>query len=117
MRGGGAGRRCDREGAGTEEDAVFRAVPPLAQERDQRGAGQGGRLQPCRLAETGEDVLAGGAGEGVLGVLAREGLSPVVRVLGLPDRFVPHGSRDALLERLGLRSAGIARTIREMLGA
>ena len=63
-----------------------------------------------------EGVLAGGVGEAVLGVMAREGLTTPVLTLGVPDRFVPHGSRDVLLHQLGLDAQGIAAAIMERLG-
>jgi 1-deoxy-D-xylulose-5-phosphate synthase len=42
---------------------------------------------------------------------------PVIRVLGLPTRFIPHAKPDAILAKLGLDAAGVERTAREMLAA
>jgi 1-deoxy-D-xylulose-5-phosphate synthase len=55
-----------------------------------------------------ENTLSGGFGDGVLDELERMGLSreKVIR-LGLPDRFVTHGSRERLLEGVGLTANGI----------
>jgi len=55
-----------------------------------------------------ENALSGGFGDGVLDELERMDLSreKVIR-LGLPDRFVTHGSRDRLLEGVGLTASGI----------
>ena len=55
-----------------------------------------------------ENALSGGFGDGVLDELERMGLSreKVIR-LGLPDRFVTHGSRERLLEGVGLTANGI----------
>ena len=39
-----------------------------------------------------------------------------VRCLGLPDRFIAHGPRDALLHDVGLDAEGIATEVRRMLG-
>ena len=39
-----------------------------------------------------------------------------VRCLGLPDRFVEHGTRDALLRDAGLDAEGIVTEARRMLG-
>ena len=39
-----------------------------------------------------------------------------VRCLGLPDRFIEHGGRDALLADLGLDAEGIATEARRMIG-
>lgn len=60
------------------------------------------------LVTVEDNALAGGAGsavnEALLG-LARE--RPAVLNLGLPDRFVGHGTRDELLGECGLDVAGI----------
>ena len=55
-----------------------------------------------------ENALSGGFGDGVLDELERMDLSreKVIR-LGLPDRFVTHGSRERLLEGVGLTARGI----------
>jgi 1-deoxy-D-xylulose-5-phosphate synthase len=39
-----------------------------------------------------------------------------VRCLGLPDRFIEHGAREALLHDLGLDAQGIVTEARRMLG-
>ncbi|HEY2959529.1 MAG TPA: 1-deoxy-D-xylulose-5-phosphate synthase [Actinomycetota bacterium] len=69
-----------------------------------------------RLVATVEDnVLAGGFGAAVAEVLADEGVeTPLVR-LGIPDQFLPHGKREALLAELGLDAPGIADRVRKSL--
>ncbi len=63
----------------------------------------------CRAFVTVEEnTMVGGFGAGVLELLAARGLNVPVRVLGLPDAFVPHGDRSALLAEVGLDAAGIA---------
>ncbi len=64
-----------------------------------------------------EHVLSGGFGSAVVAVLHESGPSGlrVVR-LGLPDRFVAHGSREGLLAEVGLDAAGIARACVDALG-
>lgn len=61
-------------------------------------------------------VLSGGAGEGVLGELARQGARTSALTLGIPDTFVPQGKVDLLLHDLGLDAEGIAASVRERLG-
>jgi 1-deoxy-D-xylulose-5-phosphate synthase len=39
-----------------------------------------------------------------------------VRVLGVPDRVIEHGSPGEILAELGLDAAGIAAAARELLG-
>ncbi len=69
-----------------------------------------------RLVVSVEDnVLAGGFGSAVAEVLAdQEVATPLLR-LGLPDQFLQHGKRDALLAELGLDAVGIAERIRKRL--
>lgn len=60
-------------------------------------------------------IMAGGAGEGVLEVLAQHGCHVPAKVLAIADEVVPHGKPDQLLADLGLDAAGIAVAIREGL--
>ncbi|MFH1339553.1 MAG: 1-deoxy-D-xylulose-5-phosphate synthase [Candidatus Omnitrophota bacterium] len=57
-----------------------------------------------------EGASSGGFGSAVQEVLSR----PVYRI-GLPDEFIPHGSRSILLEKYGLTAKGIAARITEAL--
>lgn len=71
----------------------------------------------CRLVVTVEEgVIAGGAGEGVLEVLARQGATTPAVTLGIPDRFIGQGPVPQLFADLGLDAEGIAATVREALG-
>jgi len=58
--------------------------------------------------------VVGGFGSAVLEALAGQGDTgcPVV-CMGVPDRFIEHGTRGALLEELGLTAAGIAEQVRQ----
>ncbi len=60
-----------------------------------------------------ENALCGGFGEGVLAALERLDAAGGFRVLnlGMPDRFIPHGSRAQLLRSLRLDPEGVADTI------
>ncbi len=63
-----------------------------------------------------EHVLSGGFGSRVADALHDAGLQRVrVQRLGVPDRFVSHGSRETLLAELGLDVAGIRRACLAML--
>jgi len=61
-----------------------------------------------------ENVLQGGFGSAVLELLQERGVAAAVRRLGVPDRFIEHGPRAALLESIGLTPAGIARAAAEL---
>jgi 1-deoxy-D-xylulose-5-phosphate synthase len=64
-----------------------------------------------------EGTVAGGFGSAVLQLLQEKGLLSKCRVhiLGIPDRFIPHGRVEELLESLGLSAAGIADYIRKLI--
>lgn len=69
-----------------------------------------------RVVTLEENTLAGGFGSGVVEMLVDSGLEHVsVLRLGLPDRFVSHGTRKELLEEIGLNGEGIAASIQGWL--
>jgi 1-deoxy-D-xylulose-5-phosphate synthase len=69
------------------------------------------------LVTVEENALAGGFGSAVLEVLAASGVSiPPIRRLGLPDRFVEHGTQAELRAGLGLDSEGIVEAILALAG-
>jgi 1-deoxy-D-xylulose-5-phosphate synthase len=72
----------------------------------------------CRLASTHscvitleENVVAGGAGSAVAECLSARGVEATVHHIGIPDRFVEHGSREDGLAMAGLDAAGIERQV------
>ena len=58
-----------------------------------------------------ENAIAGGAGAAVAELLASEGLTLPQLLLGIPDRFIEHGSREDCLAMAGLDPAGIRGSI------
>ena len=67
---------------------------------------QAGRV---RLAVTlEENVVAGGFGEGVLGVLSRSGVATPVLTMGVPNRFISHATIDQQMAECRLTAADIA---------
>jgi len=60
-----------------------------------------------------ENVIAGGAGSGVNEWLLANDHNNQVINLGLPDRFVEHGSTHQLLAECGLDAAGIIKSIKK----
>ena len=62
-----------------------------------------------------EHVLSGGFGAAVAAALQDGGLHDV-RVVrcAVPDRFVPHGSRERLLADLGLDAASLRHTVQSV---
>lgn len=60
-----------------------------------------------------EGVIAGGAGEGVLGEMARMGLYTPALNLGISDAFVTQGGVGQLLHEQGLDAEGIATSVKD----
>ena len=58
-----------------------------------------------------ENSTQGGAGSAVGELLAAEGLQVPLLQLGIPDRFIEHGSREGCLAAAGLDAAGLAASI------
>ena len=58
-----------------------------------------------------DNVVSGGAGSAVAEFFAARGRQPALLQLGLPDAFLPHASREQLLQRCGLDAEGICRTV------
>jgi 1-deoxy-D-xylulose-5-phosphate synthase len=65
-----------------------------------------------------DNVIIGGFGSAVAEFLAADGI-PGVRLLplGIPDRFIDHGTPQELQAELGLDSPGVARTVTAFLAA
>ncbi len=69
-----------------------------------------------RIVIVEEGILEGGVGTRVLELLEEEGLSNIkIKCIGLPDKFLEHGSRSILLSKYGLTSRGILKTVRRWL--
>jgi 1-deoxy-D-xylulose-5-phosphate synthase len=58
-----------------------------------------------------ENAVAGGAGTAVSECLAEAGLEREVHHVGIPDRFIEHGSRGDCLAMAGLDAAGLERSL------
>jgi 1-deoxy-D-xylulose-5-phosphate synthase len=68
----------------------------------------------ARLVATIEDNgLAGGFGDAVCRLLRDADVRTPVRTFGLPQRFLDHGSRDEVLDEVGLAPQHLARQITE----
>jgi 1-deoxy-D-xylulose-5-phosphate synthase len=103
-----AARALDAEGIGctvVDPRWVLPVAPALVE------------LAGCHsLVVTAEDgVRTGGVGTRLAQRLAEAGSSSRVRVLGLPDDFLPQGTRRELLARHGLDAAGLVEAVRTEL--
>lgn len=63
-----------------------------------------------------ENVVQGGAGEAVNQVLAENGIVHAIANYGLPDRLIQHGSRDEMLNDVGMNKEGLLEFIQHHLG-
>jgi 1-deoxy-D-xylulose-5-phosphate synthase len=62
-----------------------------------------------------ENVIAGGAGAGVVEFMMKDKIIKPVLNLGLPDEFIHQGTQDELHEELGLDAKGIEKSILDYL--
>ncbi|MEN6371936.1 MAG: 1-deoxy-D-xylulose-5-phosphate synthase [Armatimonadota bacterium] len=68
-----------------------------------------------RLIIVEDNTTLGGFGSAVLELLASKGITAYVKLLGMCDKFIEHGSLKSLKRIVGLNADGIANTAREML--
>lgn len=70
------------------------------------------------LISVEENALQGGFGSAILELLEQERITGIkVKRLGIPDRFIEHGSQTQLRKDLGLDASGIAASIEAFLFA
>ncbi len=84
----------------------MRFVKPLDTEMIERIA-----ARHAALVTVEENSIAGGAGSAVAEALAARNLQLPILHVGIPDRFVEHGSREECLAMAGLDAASIHATI------
>jgi 1-deoxy-D-xylulose-5-phosphate synthase len=60
-----------------------------------------------------ENAIMGGAGSGVGELLTAAGLQLPMLHIGIPDRFIEHGTRDTCLNRAGLDLAGLTAQVEQ----
>jgi 1-deoxy-D-xylulose-5-phosphate synthase len=66
-----------------------------------------------RVLTVEEGTVQGGFGSAVLEWRAAAGVATPVHLLGLPDRYIPHGPRARLLQDVGLTAEGLERALTE----
>jgi 1-deoxy-D-xylulose-5-phosphate synthase len=84
----------------------MRFVKPMDGETVRRVA-----LQARALVTIEENVVAGGAGSALGELLADAGIALPLLHIGIPDRFIEHGSREQCLEMAGLDAASIRQRV------
>ncbi len=63
------------------------------------------------LVTVEENAVAGGAGSSVAELLACDGLQLPLLQLGIPDRFIEHGSRESCLAAAGIDATGLSSSV------
>jgi 1-deoxy-D-xylulose-5-phosphate synthase len=87
----------------------MRFVKPLDEELVRRLAAR----HEC-IVTLEENAVAGGAGSAVAECLAAQGIERTVHHIGIPDRFIEHGSREDCLAMAGLDAAGLTRAVERL---
>ncbi len=73
-------------------------------------------IQVPRLITVEDHVLEGGFGGAVLEFMAEEGITDVrVKRLGVPDRFIPHGTQEELRKMCGIDKDAITQAALQMV--
>lgn len=68
-----------------------------------------------RFVTLEDNAIAGGAGSAVSEYLIAQGHQKPIKLLGLPDEFIKHGSQTEIHAELGLNSEGISQQIKAWL--
>ncbi len=69
-----------------------------------------------KIVTVEDGAIKGGFGSAVLEFMADKGFSAQVKVIGIPDKFIEHGSLEELYDLCGIDDSGIVRTVKELLG-
>lgn len=69
-----------------------------------------------KLITVEDGTVKGGFGSAILEFMAEHGYKNEIRILGIPDRIVEHGTPKELYRECGYDAQGIAETVREMMG-
>jgi len=62
-----------------------------------------------------DGTIKGGFGSAVLEFMTQNGYASKVKILGIPDRFIDHGTPDDLFKECGIDAKGIANAVVEVL--
>ncbi|WP_163322484.1 1-deoxy-D-xylulose-5-phosphate synthase [Draconibacterium mangrovi] len=60
--------------------------------------------------------IQGGFGSAILEFMAENGFTNKIKILGIPDKFIEHGTPEELYHECGIDTQGIVKTVRELVG-
>ncbi len=73
-------------------------------------------IEVPRLITVEDNALQGGFGSAILEFMSEEGFSDIkVKRLGVPDRFIPHGTQDELRKLCGIDKEAIVQSVLQMV--
>jgi 1-deoxy-D-xylulose-5-phosphate synthase len=62
-----------------------------------------------------DGTIRGGFGSAVLEFMAENGFSNKIKILGVPDKFIDHGTPDDLYNECGIDTQGITESVLKLL--
>jgi 1-deoxy-D-xylulose-5-phosphate synthase len=68
-----------------------------------------------KIVTVEDGTVVGGFGSAVLEFMAAHSYTAEVKIMGIPDALVEHGTPKQLYEEIGIDANGIAKTVREMM--
>lgn len=101
------------EAYGIEADIInARFIKPLDRELIIKSAQKTGKVVTLE-----DNTISGGLGSSVAECFVEAGLTDIkLKILGLPDEFIEHGSRNQILDKFGLTPQKIAKEILKLCG-
>ncbi|WP_320110828.1 1-deoxy-D-xylulose-5-phosphate synthase [Draconibacterium orientale] len=60
--------------------------------------------------------IQGGFGSAILEFMAENGFSNKIKILGIPDKFIEHGTPEELYRECGIDAQGIVDTVKQLVG-
>ena len=69
-------------------------------------------VQKAKIVTIEEGEMIGGFGSEIARLCVEHGAAQPIDIMGLPNRFIAHGTVDQLLEECGLTAAHIAQRIK-----
>ena len=71
-------------------------------------------LKYDRIITLEDGAIAGGFGSAVAEYISQKEIRPVLKILGIPDRVIEHGTQEELYAEIGLDAAALIETIKEL---
>lgn len=63
-----------------------------------------------------DGTIQGGFGSAILEFMAENGFTNKIKILGIPDKFIEHGTPEELYRECGIDAQGIVNTVKQLVG-